>query len=291
MTFPLQQKRALAVDTDGSKRAKTDEEDTSPTSTAHDPASTSVSDKDMMDSLFKLDPKQLVDSCKTNDDAMQKLEQFVTDVKKHLEEVKEPRADAKAAKSDQKAKDDEAKRQEERTNMVDSNTCFECKQVADILTPCMCFQQDGVKGHGTTLCEECMSKKNLAACEPCDKYLCDSCDYQTCSGCKELACCTPCMEKDHSTWNACDSCGDVFCEDCSEMLEETCRCDSGVERVCETCSGDYRTCEACNRQVCDRCRMQLACGNDVILCEQCAPDYDCADCDYCAGYYGAPRFK
>ena len=116
------------------------------------------------------------------------------------------------------------------------------------------------------------------SCESCDAFLCQDCEQTKCEGCQVLR-----------------------CGDCSPDYMQTCTCGS---ELCETCAeGNWTKCLSCEALLCDDCERSVSCDECggvlcqdcgtmgktpcemVNLCESCSEDYDCVDCDRCAGYY------
>ena len=116
------------------------------------------------------------------------------------------------------------------------------------------------------------------SCESCDAFLCKDCEQTKCEGCQALRCgdcgpdymqtctcgselCETCAE---GNWTKCLSCEALLCDDCERSVS------------CDECGGVL--CQDCGKMGKTRCEM-------VNLCESCSEDYDCVDCDQCAGYY------
>lgn len=62
--------------------------------------------------------------------------------------MEKARTEKKAAELKQEAARKEGERQKERVRLNDVNTCFDCKKQSKDLTSCVCFEQEGISGHG-----------------------------------------------------------------------------------------------------------------------------------------------
>ena len=82
----------------------------------------------------------------------------------------------------------------------------------------------------------------------------------------------------------------TVCEDCEfeEEFEDTDLIKYPIceDLLCEEEEGKCKrqTCEVCDKEFCEDCMTKTKCEL-TTLCEHCNEDYDCVDCDICAGYY------
>jgi hypothetical protein len=219
----------------------------------------------------------LFDSVHTIEKARQEEEKAAAQARQE-EEKAAAQASAKAI---------EAQIGEKKKKWIASNTCFECKKSADIVNPCVCFKEDGISGDGKLACDDCVDKTMAACCADCNTWLCkESCDDSyKCKACEEIYC-LPCAEQEETL--ARDSCCNWYCSDCIGDNAAV-ACFSCEKVSCDDCDL-HQSCEGeCGKPVCSECARKLTCGNDVHLCGEC--DFDCADCDYCGGYYFTSRWK
>lgn len=244
-----------------------------------------------LEQLLALDPELLTRAAKDDAGVLAELSKFSDNLRASIETVQKELQEEEMAAAQVRAAAKEAAEEEKRKQLLASNTCFECGKSVDILRPCAGFQEgDGCKG--VMLCEKCEDKIGVGTCTECSSFLCKECDPSyKCNGCKELFC-LPCAEKDDSNVGKSCECGDWYCMSCADdvIVEENC-CSCSTESVyCTKCdSNKLERCEGeCEEPLCDKCVCKLACGNDARLCGNC--EYDCVDCDMCAGYYGASRW-
>lgn len=240
----------------------------------------------------------------------QKLQDFSSRLQTSLVAVKKIRDEQEQAIRDEKTKqllDQQTKIREEKTKLrmqlVAEKRCFKCNVVHDgKLNQCVEYKHGGgVSGDGVLVCDKCLDEVTTHSCASCNSFFhddrenfCCNCtdDSYTCKSCEEVFC-IACAEEDEDKGRSCGGCGDWYCNGCDDDNIETkcCRmCDKGEESCGGTLctSGDMGECENCNEPLCDGCVCRLACGNDVRLCGEC--DFDCEDCDMCAGYYQQSRW-
>lgn len=228
-----------------------------------------------MERLCQLDPSKLVQCAKGSANLLVQLESLSEGIRTNLERVKEERAKKK-----------EEKRCKDRSLLFDSNTCFECRKPTNLLSPCLCFKQNGVDGHGVQVCKDCLAgKETMHSCCECSVALCEtSCNKRVCNTCDAYFC-SHCVENHESLsgWDTCGTCTEIYCSECkSEELMEGCGC-AGKETSCKSCQGWLATCQ-CGNKVCSDCKKEPACGKDVVLCEGCAFSYECEGCECCARF-------
>jgi len=239
-----------------------------------------------VDKLLKqFDVNKVTGVARTNDSVLEQLTNFAQDLNQKVEEVRKARQAEIQEAAVNRAKAIQQQIQDQKNQLLKSNSCFECKKAVDILSLCKCFIEHGVQGDGLSLCEDCAEEKFKGTCSECDNFLCENCESFTCKSCGEVAC-LHCMEADKSEWV---HCCEVYCGACSEGSIIQCAiCD---ETFCPGCDENFVTCEGCEAPLCkEKCVLKLACGNDADLCGDC--NYDCEDCDYCAGYHsGGSRWK
>ena len=87
------------------------------------------------------------------------------------------------------------------------------------------------------------------------------------------------LKKKNKGCRTCKSCGKPANNECMEC--EHLMCDS-CENKCDFedgCGG-----EGCGRSICSECLVTTECCRDVGGCQACLDEYDCPDCDECAGY-------
>ena len=254
------------------------------------------------------DTDQLAAAGRHNIEVINSIENFCNKLKVSLATVKQARdEEEKARKDKERAVQDEIDRlaRVEKTNarkqLVTARRCFQCKAIDGGLNTCIEYKHgDGVSGDGLLLCDTCSDKVHIHSCPSCNSFFhgdlgensCSSVNCQddsyACKSCKEIWC-LPCVENDETIGRSCD-CGDWYCIICADdsiQSNHCCVCDK-EELCCEECITyeKMEKCEGkCEKPLCDECVTSLACGNDVRLCGQC--DYDCADCDICAGYYSS----
>jgi hypothetical protein len=243
----------------------------------------------LLDRLLKADPEKLVSFGRKNAKILSDLRIFSTRLQTSIDQVtKEQQQEAQAAA---KAWDGaiQTAKEAKKKQWVASNTCFECKNSADILQACVGFKEEGVTGSGSLVCDDCQDKVTKATCPQCNTFLCRSnqcCDDSyKCTGCEETIC-VPCAEKDDYGGKGCE-CGDWYCDDCAnyKIVEEQCCSCSKPNIYCKNCNyNKLDKCDGdCEEPLCDKCVTTLNCGNDARICGVC--DFDCVDCDMCAGYY------
>ena len=83
----------------------------------------------------------------------------------------------------------------------------------------------------------------------------------------------------------CNECGGALCYECN--LE----CVECGEPVCDSC---HLNCDfddgfgigncGCGEPICAGCTKSPACGRNAAGCSKCLDNYNCPDCDQCAGY-------
>ena len=99
------------------------------------------------------------------------------------------------------------------------------------------------------------AKRAVRTCRRCDGAVtghCVECDVGLCDAC----------------WDPCASCGETVGAVC-------CR------RDCDFSDGLGG--RGCGEPVCEGCYVTTECERDVGGCQDCLDDYDCPDCDQCAG--------
>jgi hypothetical protein len=242
----------------------------------------------LLDRLLKADPEKLVSFGRKNAKILSDLGIFSTRLQTSIDQVtKEQQQEAQAAA---KAWDGaiQTAKEAKKKQWVASNTCFECKNSADILQACVGFKEEGVTGSGSLVCDDCQDKVTKATCPQCNNFLCRSnqcCDDSyKCTGCEETIC-VPCAEKDDYGGKGCE-CDDWYCDDCAnyKIVEEQCCSCSKPNIYCINCNyNKLDKCDGdCEEPLCDKCVTTLNCGNNARICGVC--DFDCVDCDMCAGY-------
>ena len=163
------------------------------------------------------------------------------------------------------------------------NACCECEKSGfdedvEIVT-CKCYT-GGEHCNGLRVCEECQHTYSAIynhVCEDCSGVLCTKgdCVTVTCEGCNKIVC------ADCDDFEICPKHPESVGSYCDECVEEN-KCKSCESVVCVDCDRGY--CQECNLLICKNCETTTTCGN-TTLCENCAEDYDCVDCDECAGYW------
>ena len=172
-------------------------------------------DRLFIERLCELDPDKLLDLAKVDASLIEQLEGLSVGLRESLERVKE-----------EKAAEEENTRRQERQRLVDGNACFECGKVKEGISPCLCFQEDGVNGNGIRVCNDCLEQDTIHLCSICLTTLCDAdCGMRMCYECSK-PCCTSCIDKENiSGWKICDSCDEIFCPKCKvEAMFDGCGC-------------------------------------------------------------------
>lgn len=162
---------------------------------------------------------------------------------------------------------------EKKRGLLESNTCFKCGKRSKVLTPCICFQKDGVEGKGYSVCEDCTTLK-FRTCSACQMFLCfASCTSFSCNDCKELIC-KECRGKQECRWETC-SCGKDYCpkiidkksavlKRCNDCQEKTGCNECGEVNACQGgCAGGLYCLECLDPEA--SCLMQ-----GVHMCRSCA---------------------
>jgi hypothetical protein len=181
------------------------------------------------------------------------------------------------------------KEAEKRGALDKAGACLACEQTAEDageMTACLCSE--------LRICEDCVQDgKQATNCVKCDKVVCfNGCEIRQCTECDGSIMCQSCHESDmpcpiYLLPCACKEA--LVCQECvdDDKKEEpfNCCCE-GCENIIVCLAGecDYGDCEACGSRACQGCMTETRCGN-TKLCEVCAEDYDCVDCDMCDGYY------
>jgi hypothetical protein len=226
-------------------------------------------DRKFIEQLCTLDPVDVVDVAKTDASLIEQLEEFSVGFKVKLEQVKK-----------EKALEDENARRQERQRLADGNACFECGKVTNEISECLCFEENGVNGHGVRICHECLEVDTIHLCSICLMTLCDAdCGIRMCYDCS-AACCTSCINmKTFPGWKICDTCDEFFCSKCSsDTIFEGCGC-ANKKTSCISCRQlELKSCR-CGNTVCSDCERMPLCGKDVVLCEMCFLSYLCEGCD------------
>mmetsp|Transcript_27255 Transcript_27255/g.40362 ORF Transcript_27255/g.40362 Transcript_27255/m.40362 type:complete len:325 (-) Transcript_27255:76-1050(-) len=248
----------------------------------------------LLQQLLKVDADQLAMLERHDSDLIAQLESFSDNLRASIVRVKNARLDEEKALQQARDLACKVQHEKERSEMVASKLCFDCKKPSDTLEPCTGFdgfETDGVGGEGILACEGC--RDNKVICPECNHFLCEQkscCDASyRCTGCEEIIC-LGCAEKNNYAGKHC-SCEEFYCAECADdnILEEQC-CSCATKHTtcgsnnCSCRSGFFKKCEGdCEQPLCDECVQKLACGNEVHFCGDC--EYDCVDCDWCAGYY------
>jgi hypothetical protein len=234
---------------------------------------TAVNDENgLLDQLLKTDPAKIVSYGRKNAKQLSDLIIFSRRLQVSIHQVtKERQQEAQAAA---KARDGaiQTAKEAKKKQWVASNTCFECKNSADVLQPCVGFKEDGVTGSGNLVCDDCQDKVTKATCPQCNTFLCRSklcCDdYYKCTGCEETMC-VPCAEKDDYGGKACE-CGYWYCEDCADykIVEEQCCCCDDPNIYCKNCNHKkLEKCEGdCEKPLCEKCASS---DNNAWMCGFC----------------------
>ena len=91
-----------------------------------------------------------------------------------------------------------------------------------------------------------------------------------------------CVYCDEEADGHCESCDSALCPDC---LFECVECHQGVCANCAiTCDFDDKLGgKGCGEHLCDGCVVSTECEREVQGCQECLDEYDCPDCDQCAG--------
>ena len=233
------------------------------------------------------DPKALVASAHEaapgaadTDEILERLGSFAEALARETAAAQAAAAAARVARANAAAK--------ARATRLDAEVaCRICERKAtddDVgeLESCKCLETPtSVAGQvqGLRACVACRDALDEPhSCESCDAFLCKDCEQTKCDGCQVLR-----------------------CSDCSPDYMQTCTCGS---ELCETCAeGNWTKCLSCEALLCDDCERSVSCDECggvlcqdcgsmgktrcemVNLCESCSEDYDCVDCDQCAGYY------
>jgi len=241
--------------------------------------------KTQLEQLLALDPELLSRAATDDTGVLAELSNFSDTLRASIETVQKELEEEEMAAAQERA-------EEKRKQPLASNACFECGKSVDILRPCAGFREGDDCCKGVMLCEKCEDKFGVGKCTQCSSFLCKECDPSyKCNECKEMFC-LPCAEKDDTNVGKSCECGDYYCMSCADdvIVEEKC-CSCSTESIyCTECDfNKHDRCEGeCEEPLCDNCVCKLACGNDARLCGNC--EYDCVDCDMCAGYYGASRW-
>ena len=99
---------------------------------------------------------------------------------------------------------------------------------------------------------------------------------EVCCGCEEESATRNCCE---CNYGFCDeeTCGAGECKDCENCICEDCM------KLCDFddgCGGG-----GCGYPMCGDCYTTTKCEREVGGCQECFDDYQCPDCDQCAGYW------
>lgn len=254
-------------------------------------------DSDFLQQLLKSDPSKLIMAA-TNARAFSELTNFSEKLRNSIESAKKTRLDKEVTAQKAIAKETQAKVEREKNRLIAGNLCFVCKKSVEMLSPCAGFKEHGVPGEGVMLCEECEEETTTGkCCLECNHMLCDNddcCDpTYKCSSCEKNSC-APCAELDARVHTWCEFCDNKwYCLSCyrdTSVEEQCCSC-AETTTTCGNCSSSnqLQKCDGdCHMPLCDDCVSSLACDKEVRLCGDC--NFDCDDCDFCAGYYGS-RWK
>ena len=135
-------------------------------------------------------------------------------------------------------------------------------------------------------CETCRDgtlDEPANVCVECAELLCDNCDKQTCEGtaCNETVC-QECRDAAKVSWAQCkEQCKGEMCDGCQENLGQCPMCEEKMCDLCERTEG----CAECGQSNCAACGIGKTRCEQQVVCEDCSGDFDCVDCDMCAGYY------
>jgi hypothetical protein len=90
-----------------------------------------------------VDPVKVVNVAKTDASLIEQLEEISVGFEVKLKQVKK-----------EKALEDENAWCQERQRRADGNACFECGKVTvtNEISACLCFEENGVNGHGVRIC-------------------------------------------------------------------------------------------------------------------------------------------
>ena len=242
--------------------------------------------------LLKVDADQLAMVERHDSVLISQLELFSDNLRASIVRVKNARLDEEKALQQAREKAFKVQYEKQRSEMVASKVCFECMKPSGTVEACTGFKKEGISGEGVLACEGC--RDNKAICPECSHFLCEPCcdpSYK-CKECEEIIC-IDCAENDDYAGKHCE-CSEFCCAECADgsFLEEQCCACATKYTSCNNCSDDsgLKKCEGdCNEPLCDGCEQKLACGNEVHLCGDC--EYDCVDCDMCAGYYHCSRWN
>jgi len=248
----------------------------------------------LLQQLLKVDADQLAMLERHDSDLIAQLESFSDNLRAYIVRVKNARLDEKKASQKALYLACQAQHKKERSEMVASKLCFDCKKPSDTLEPCTGFdgfETDGVGGEGILACEEC--RDNKVICPECKYFLCEQkscCDASyKCKGCEEIIC-LACAENDNIARKHCE-CDEFYCAECADdnILEEQCCSCATKNTTCNACDNGFKECDGdCQQPLCNECVHRLACGNEAHLCGGC--EYDCEDCDMCSGYSHPSRW-